>query len=69
MTSTAISPAVITSGARFIGAHLARRLPGGRGAWAACADNFCTGSRRSLDPLLGRPGFRLIEAGVTEKCR
>jgi dTDP-glucose 4,6-dehydratase len=65
MTSRAIRSAVITGGAGFIGAHLARQLLD-LGASVTCVDNFCTGSRRNLAALDGRPGFTLIEADVTE---
>jgi dTDP-glucose 4,6-dehydratase len=65
MTSRAIRSAVITGGAGFIGAHLARRMLD-LGAEVTCVDNFCTGSRRNLAALRGRGGFALIEADVTE---
>jgi dTDP-glucose 4,6-dehydratase len=65
MTRSAIRAAVITGGAGFIGAHLARRLLD-LGAEVTCVDNFCTGSRGNLAGLHRRDGFRLIEADVTE---
>jgi dTDP-glucose 4,6-dehydratase len=65
MASTVTGPAVITGGAGFIGSHLARRLLD-LGAGVTCVDNFCTGSRSNVAALRGRPGFRLIEADVTE---
>jgi dTDP-glucose 4,6-dehydratase len=65
MTSQNIRSAVITGGAGFIGAHLARRLLD-LGARVTCVDNFCTGSRRNVAALHRRDGFSLIEADVTE---
>jgi dTDP-glucose 4,6-dehydratase len=65
MTSQTIRSAVITGGAGFIGAHLARRLLD-LGAQVTCLDNFCTGSPRNVAALHRRAGFRLIEADITE---
>jgi nucleoside-diphosphate-sugar epimerase len=56
--------ALITGGAGFIGSHLCRRLLGD-GWTVTCLDNFCSGMRRNITPLLEHPNFRLVEADVS----
>lgn len=55
---------VVTGGAGFIGSHLCRRLLE-RGCEVLCVDNFYTGSRQLVAPLLGHPRFELMRHDVT----
>jgi UDP-glucuronate decarboxylase len=55
---------LVTGGAGFIGSHLCARLLES-GADVLCVDNFFTGSKRNLLPLLGHPGFELMRHDVT----
>ena len=57
---------LVTGGAGFIGSHLCERLVAD-GNDVVALDDFSTGSRANLDRLLGRPGFRLIEADVRQR--
>ncbi|WP_175407403.1 NAD-dependent epimerase/dehydratase family protein [Streptomyces sp. TRM64462] len=57
--------AVVTGGAGFVGSHLCTALLAA-GAEVTCVDDFSTGSRANVSALLGRPGFRLLEANVAE---
>jgi UDP-glucuronate decarboxylase len=54
----------VTGGAGFIGSHLCRRLIE-RGDEVLCIDNFYTGSREFIAPLLGHPRFELLRHDVT----
>ncbi len=56
---------LVTGGAGFIGSHLCERLLG-EGHDVLCLDNYFTGSKRNLAPLLGSPRFELIRHDVTE---
>src|SRR6266567_634473 len=49
----------VTGGAGFIGSHLCDRLLE-RGDEVLCIDNFYTGSRDFIVPLLAHPRFELI---------
>lgn len=55
---------LVTGGAGFIGSHLCERLLK-EGNEVVCLDNFFTGSRRNLVPLLNNPYFELINHDVT----
>jgi nucleoside-diphosphate-sugar epimerase len=55
---------VVTGGAGFIGLHLAERLLCD-GAQVRVVDNFATGKRENIAPLL--PHLELIEASVTDR--
>ena len=55
---------VVTGGAGFIGSHLCRRLLE-RGDEVLCVDNFYTGSREFIAPLLSNPRFELMRHDVT----
>jgi dTDP-glucose 4,6-dehydratase len=57
--------ALVTGGAGFLGSHVCRRLLD-QGAQVIALDNFLTGRRSNLDPLLGRPGFEVIEHDLTD---
>lgn len=55
---------LITGGAGFIGSHLSARLIE-QGHQVLCVDNFFTGTRNNIAPLLGHPSFELIRHDVT----
>lgn len=57
--------AVITGGAGFLGSHLCERLHED-GFEVLCLDNFSTGHPRNVEQLIGRDGFRLVRADVTD---
>jgi dTDP-glucose 4,6-dehydratase len=56
---------LVTGGAGFLGSALCRALLA-RGDTVVCVDNFSTGRRENVAGLLGRAGFRLLEADVTK---
>lgn len=62
-TRAATRVAVVAGGAGFLGAALIRRLLHD-GAGVLCIDNFSTGRRAAIAPLLEHPNFRLVEADV-----
>jgi UDP-glucuronate decarboxylase len=55
---------IITGGAGFIGSHLCERLLG-QGHEVLCLDNFFTGRRQNVAPLLVNPNFELMRHDVT----
>lgn len=55
---------LVTGGAGFIGSHLCERLVE-RGSDVLCVDNFYTGSRRNVVPLLESNRFELMRHDVT----
>jgi UDP-glucuronate decarboxylase len=55
---------LVTGGAGFIGPHLCKYLLD-RGDQVVCLDNFFTGQKRNIEPLLANPNFELIEHDVT----
>jgi dTDP-glucose 4,6-dehydratase len=57
--------AVVTGGGGFVGSHLCTALLAA-GTAVTCVDDFSTGRPENLEPLLDRPGFRLIQANVAE---
>jgi nucleoside-diphosphate-sugar epimerase len=56
---------LVAGGAGFIGSSVLRELLA-RGHEVICLDDFSTGHRRNIEPLLGEPGFELIETDVTQ---
>lgn len=56
--------ALVTGGAGFLGSHLCERLLAG-GLEVLCVDNFFTGARRNIEPLLDNKRFELIRHDVT----
>ena len=56
---------LVTGGAGFIGSHLCERLVR-EGHDVLCLDNFFTGNKRNILPLLGNPRFELIRHDITE---
>jgi UDP-glucuronate decarboxylase len=55
--------ALVAGGAGFLGSALIQRLLHD-GAGVLCVDNFSTGRRAALAPMLAHPRFRLVEADV-----
>ncbi|MDP3295451.1 MAG: SDR family oxidoreductase [Nevskia sp.] len=55
---------LVTGGAGFIGSHLCARLLA-EGQEVLCVDNFYTGSRENLHPLLNNPRFEMLRHDVT----
>jgi dTDP-glucose 4,6-dehydratase len=56
---------VITGGAGFVGSHLSARFL--REGYAVTAiDNFLTGARRNMAPLVSHPQFELVPGDVTQ---
>lgn len=57
---------LVTGGAGFIGSHLCERLLE-EGHKVICLDNFITGRKENIKPLLKNKKFSLIEADVTKQ--
>src|SRR5215475_5090741 len=55
---------LVTGGAGFLGSHLCARLIA-EGAQVICLDNFFTGARKNVEPLLDHKNFELIRHDVT----
>jgi len=55
---------LVTGGAGFLGTHLCERLLA-RGHQVLCVDNFYSGHRRNLEPLLQNSRFELLRHDVT----
>ena len=55
---------LITGGAGFIGSHLCARLLK-EGHNVVCLDNFFTGSKKNILPLISNPFFELVRHDVT----
>ena len=55
---------LVTGGAGFLGSHLCDTLLAA-GHDVLCADNFFTGSRENVIPLLGNPRFELARHDIT----
>lgn len=56
---------LVTGGAGFIGSHLCERLLS-EGHQVLCLDNFFTGRRKHLHPLIPHPDFEIVRHDVTE---
>lgn len=56
---------MISGGAGFLGSHLAERLLG-MGAEVTVVDNLSTGRIENIEHLMGRRGFRFVEADAAE---
>ena len=55
---------LVTGGAGFLGSHLCARLVAD-GHEVLCVDNFFTGRRDNILPLIGNPHFELLRHDVT----
>src|SRR3989449_3066609 len=55
---------LITGGAGFLGSHLCARLLK-QECEVLCVDNYFTGTRRNIEPLLGEPAFEVMRHDVT----
>ena len=55
---------LITGGAGFLGSHLCARLLE-QECQVLCVDNYFTGTRRNIEPLLGEPAFEAMRHDVT----
>ncbi len=55
---------IVTGGAGFLGSHLCARLIES-GRQVLCIDNFFTGSKRNIAPLIGDPNFELMRHDIT----
>ena len=55
---------IVTGGAGFLGSHLCERLLAD-GHDVVCVDNYFTGSKRNVAPLLQNPMFELIRHDIT----
>ena len=55
---------LVTGGAGFLGSALCARLLA-QGHEVICVDNFFTGRRRNVEPLLAHPRFELLRHDVT----
>jgi UDP-glucuronate decarboxylase len=56
---------LVTGGSGFLGSHLCERLVK-EGNEVVCLDNFFTGSRSNIEPLLDDHRFELVRHDVTE---
>src|SRR4051812_10188496 len=55
---------LVTGGAGFPGSHVSARLLES-GHDVLCVDNFFTGTKRKVEPLLDHPRFELMRHAVT----
>ena len=59
-----MSKVLVTGGVGFLGSHLCKRLLN-EGHEVLCVDNFYTGGKRNILPLLENPRFELMRHDVT----
>lgn len=55
---------LVTGGAGFLGSHLCARLLEQK-CEVLCVDNYFTGTRRNIEPLLDEPAFEVMRHDVT----
>ncbi|MEW6613791.1 MAG: NAD-dependent epimerase/dehydratase family protein, partial [Pseudomonadota bacterium] len=55
---------LVTGGAGFLGSHLCERLLN-EGHDVLCVDNFFTGAKENIIPLLDNPHFEVLRHDVT----
>ena len=56
---------LVAGGAGFLGSHLCRRLLE-EGNYVICLDNFYTGRKQNIAPLLEHPHFELLEHDIIQ---
>ena len=59
---------LVTGGSGFLGSHLSKNLLE-RGEEVICIDNFFTGTKKNIEPLIQYPNFELIRHDVTEPIK
>ena len=59
---------LVTGGSGFLGSHLSKKLLE-RGEEVICLDNFFTGTKKNIEPLINNPHFELIRHDVTEPIK
>ena len=59
---------LVTGGSGFLGSHLSKNLLE-RGEEVICIDNFFTGTKKNIEPLMNHPNFELIRHDVTESIK
>jgi len=59
---------LVTGGSGFLGSHLSKKLLE-RGEEVICLDNFFTGTKKNIEPLMHHPNFELIRHDVTESIK
>ena len=59
---------LVTGGSGFLGSHLSKKLLE-RGEEVICIDNFFTGTKKNIEPLMNHPCFELIRHDVTESIK
>src|SRR5260221_14263613 len=64
LARTIMNRILVTGGAGFLGSHLCDRLIAD-GADVLCVDNFYTGNKANIAPLMGNPYFELMRHDVT----
>jgi len=57
---------LVTGGAGFIGSHLCKKLLDDNN-FVICLDNFFTGTKENITPLLNNKNFELVTHDITEK--
>jgi UDP-glucuronate decarboxylase len=57
---------LVTGGAGFIGSHLCRKLLD-NGHYVICMDNFFTGSKKNIQPLLDNPNFEILRHDIIQQ--
>lgn len=65
MTESEKKTILITGGAGFLGSHLCERFVR-EGERVICLDNFYTGNRKNIEPLLDFPNFQILERDICE---
>ena len=64
MRDPTVRRAIVTGGAGFLGSHLCERLLAD-GCDVLCVDNFYTGTKRNIAPLMSNPRFEFMRHDVT----
>ena len=59
---------LVTGGSGFLGSHLSKNLLE-RGEEVICIDNFFTGTKKNIEPLMQYPNFELLRHDVTEPIK